>query len=53
MFARGKGQDDPRIKISSPVFLVSAITIFLSLKVAKCEVKVNVSETVNFFLNCT
>ena len=29
-------------------FKVSAITIFLSLKVAKCELKVNVSETANY-----
>ena len=41
---------NPRIKVSSPLFLVSAKTIFLPLKVAKCEVKVNVSETVKIFL---
>ena len=45
---------DPRIKVSSPLyFLASAKTIFLSLKVAKCELKVNVSETVKFELYVT
>ena len=38
-----------RIKVRSSLFLVSATKIFLSLKVDKCEVKVNVSETVKFF----
>ena len=43
MFARSKGCDDPRIKVSSPVCLVSAMGIFLSLNAANCEVNIEVN----------
>ena len=43
MFARSKGHDNPRIKISSPVCLVSAMAIFLSFNVANCEVNIEVN----------
>ena len=50
MFARSKGRDDLRIKVSSPVCLVLAMAIFLSLNVpvANCEVniEVNVSDMI-------
>ena len=48
MFAQSKGRDDPRIKVSSLVCLVSAMAIFLSLNVANCEVniEVNVSDMI-------
>ena len=48
MSAQSKGCDNPRIKVSSPVCLVSAMAIFLSLNVANCEVniKVNVSDMI-------
>ena len=48
MFAQSKGRDDPRITVSSPVCLVSAMAIFLSLNVANCEVniEVNVSDMI-------
>ena len=48
MFARSKGRDDLRIKVSSPVCLVSAMAIFVSLSVANCEVniEVNVSDMI-------
>ena len=43
MFAQSKGRDDPNIKVSSPVCLVSAMAIFLSLNVANCEVNIDVN----------
>ena len=43
MSDRSKGRDDPRIKVSSPVCLVSAMAIFLSLNVANCEVNIEVN----------
>ena len=48
MFARSKERDDLRIKVSSPVCLVSAMAIFVSLSVANCEVniEVNVSDMI-------
>ena len=42
MFAQSEGRDDPRITVSSPVCLVSAMAIFLSLNVANCEVNIEV-----------
>ena len=54
LFARGKGRDDPRIKVSSPVslFIFSNDFPLIPEHVAKCEVEVKMVDDV-LFLNCT